>query len=210
VTAERLRRVLVGAEDEFFAIPPAPAGAVRVVYVGGFLPLHGVSTMLDAVAILERSGERIEVAMAGTGIDFERARLQAARLALRSVRFLGLVPYEELPRLLGESHIVLGAFGTSEKAGRVIPHKVYQGLAAGRAVVSGDGEGVREVFESGVHLMLAPRGDAESLAEMLSALIRDPARRADLGQAARSRALEIASVSPIGALLKRELEELCR
>src|SRR5262249_13003856 len=40
VPRARLRRVLVGAEDAFFAIAPAPeATPVRIVYVGGFLPL---------------------------------------------------------------------------------------------------------------------------------------------------------------------------
>jgi len=50
----RLRRVLVGAEPAFFDVPPPPAqGPVRLTYIGGFLPLHGISTLLEGVARLE-------------------------------------------------------------------------------------------------------------------------------------------------------------
>src|SRR5262249_30098713 len=39
----RLRRVLVGAEPGFFGVPPVTEQLpVRVTYIGGFLPLHGI------------------------------------------------------------------------------------------------------------------------------------------------------------------------
>ena len=53
VPRSRLCRVPVGAEDEFFRIGDPPAtGPVRVIYVGGFLPLHGVPTLIEAAARL--------------------------------------------------------------------------------------------------------------------------------------------------------------
>ena len=76
----------------------------------------------------------------------------------------------------------------------MIPHKVYQGLAAGRAVVTGDGAGLREVFEPGTHLAAVPRGDPEALARgpraTDRAIPRAPAARCAPGGA---RALEIAT-----------------
>jgi len=74
----RLRRVLVGAEPEFFAVPPPPAeGPVRVSYIGGFLPLHGVPSLLEAVAMLEARAATLPafvVQLVGDGIEYERAR----------------------------------------------------------------------------------------------------------------------------------------
>src|SRR6185295_12921036 len=48
----RMHRVPVGAEQVFFDVaPPAARVPIDVLYVGGFLPLHGVPTLLEALAI---------------------------------------------------------------------------------------------------------------------------------------------------------------
>lgn len=208
VPKERLSRVLVGAEDAFFGIPsPGSEAPVRLLYVGGFLPLHGVPVLIDALALLERRTDLPDYAseLVGRGMGFEAARAQARTLDLGRVGFPGRVDYADLPLAMAQSHIVLGAFGAGAKAGRVIPHKVYQGLAAGRAVVTGDGEGLREVFEPGRHLCAVPRGNAEALAEALAALIRDPDARAALGREGRDRTLEVGSVEQVGRSLLEAL-----
>jgi glycosyltransferase involved in cell wall biosynthesis len=210
----RLRRVLVGAEDAFFVVgaavpPPAPA-PVRIVYVGGFLPLHGTRVMVEAVAQLERAAGNLpefQVEMAGRGIEWKAARELAERLGVRRVSFTGGIPYAEAPRVLAGAHVVLGAFGAGAKAGRVIPHKVYQGLAAGRAVLTGDGEGLREVCEPGRHLAVVRRGDAEALAEGLGRLIRRAEERDALASAGRALALEVATPERVGASLLAGLAE---
>jgi len=210
VRRERLRRVLVGAEDAFFQIPPRAAESeVRVLYLGGFLPLHGVGVILDALAILEgrRDLPPFRVTLAGRGIEWERSQSAARERRLARVEFPGRVEYAEAPARMAASDIVLGAFGAGEKAGRVIPHKVYQGLAAGRAVITGAGEGLSEVFEAGLHLEAVPRGDAQALASSLGALIADRARRESLSRAGRERAFEVATPRRIGADLAAVVSE---
>lgn len=188
----RLRRVLVGAEATFFDVPSAPTDVpVRILYVGGFLPLHGVGTMLDAFARLAHDPAlrgRYEVVMVGDGIEYAQARAQAERDGLANVTFAGRLSYADLPGVIADAHVVLGAFGVGAKTGRVIPHKLWQGLAAGRAVVTGDGPGPREVFVDGRDLLLVPRGDGAALAAALGALVTDPARRTALGAAGRAAA----------------------
>jgi len=209
---ERVRRVLVGAEDAFFAVPPPPAvETLRIAYIGGFLPLHGTRVVLEAAALLEARGGALppwSLRMVGEGIEYGRDRAFATERRLARVEFAGRRPYDEAPLELAEAHLVLGAFGAGEKAGRVIPHKLWQGLAAGRAVVTGDGPGVREVLEDGRHLVLVPRGDAGALAESLAALLGLEARRAALGEAARARALEIATPAAIGRSLADAIGEV--
>lgn len=208
----KLRRVLVGAEAEFFDVPPPPReGLVRITYVGGFLPLHGVRTLLEAVVLLEQRASALPpfvVQLVGDGIEYDSAREFATQSRLQCVEFTGRLAYADAPRVLGPTHIAIGAFGTGEKAGRVIPHKLWQGLAAGRAVVTGDGDGPREVFEDGVHLRLVARGDADALSDALGRLIASPAERERLGSAGRARALELGTPEAIGRQLDSCLREL--
>ena len=207
---QRMARVLVGAEDEFFRIaPPGPAEPVRIVYLGGFLPLHGIPLVLEALARLERGTKRLppwEAVLAGRGILHASAVEFVAQRKLERVTFTGAIPYTDAPRVLAGAHIVLGAFGAGEKAGRVIPHKVYQGLAAGRAVLTGDGPGLREVFEPGLHLAAVRRGDSAAIAEALGGMIEGAARREALGQAGRARALEVATPERVGESLRDAIE----
>jgi glycosyltransferase involved in cell wall biosynthesis len=207
---ERIHRILVGAEHEFFSLsdPPA-AGPVVVLYLGGFLPLHGVPTMLEAAARLERETDLPEyrIVLAGRGIDFERVRAEHQRRGLGRVELPGGVPYAGAPARFAEAHVVLGAFGTTAKAARVIPHKVYQGLAAGRAVVTGESPAIREVFSPSIHLRTVPVGDAEALAFALASLIRSESARRELGRRGRARALEVATPEVLGRELRRILEE---
>ncbi len=208
----RLRRVLVGAEQRFFEVLPPPAAAlVRVTYVGGFLPLHGVRTMLEAVAMLEsRAGSLppFVVQLVGDGIEYEDAREFARERKLTRVEFTGRLAYADAPRVLEASHIALGAFGAGAKTGRVIPHKLWQGLAAGRAVVTGDGDGPREVFEDGVHLRLVPRAEPEALAAALAELIASPDRRERLGTAGQARAREFGTPEAVGLQFSHALAEV--
>ena len=212
VPRARLRRVLVGAEDAFFAVPPPPAeGPVRILYVGGFLPLHGVPTLMEALAQLEACASSLpsySVQLVGTGIDHDAARTYADQHRLDHVEFTGKLAYDDAPTMFAGAHITLGAFGAGAKAGRVIPHKLYQGLAAGRAVVTGDGPGVREMFRDDEHLALVPRGDADALAAALSRLLADPDSRAAMGARAHARAIEVATPDAVGRSLAAAIAEL--
>jgi glycosyltransferase involved in cell wall biosynthesis len=209
---ETLRRVVVGAESVFFEIEPAPAeDAVRITYVGGFLPLHGVRTLLEAMVLLEARVAKLPpfvLQLVGDGITFEEARAFARERQLARVTFTGRLSYADLPRVLAGSHVALGAFGAGEKAGRVIPHKLWQGLAAGRAVVTGDGPGPRELFEDGVHLLLVPRGEPEPLADALERVIGSASLRERLGAAGRERAREWGTPEAVGKQFTDALSEL--
>lgn len=212
VPRAKLRRVFVGAEDAFFEVPPPPAAEpVRILYLGGFLPLHGTRTMVEAAAILESRGAALPawtLQMVGRGIECDAMKEFVAERRLANVEFPGALPYEDAPRVFEQAHITLGAFGAGEKTGRVVPHKLWQGLASGRAVVTGEGPGPREVLESGRHALLVPRGDAEALAEALQGLLLDPAKREALGAAGRERAGELGTADAVGRSLATALEGL--
>jgi glycosyltransferase involved in cell wall biosynthesis len=58
-------------------------------------------------------------------------------------------------------------------------------------VVASDAGGLPEVVENGVTGLVVPRGDSKALAQAIGALLSDPARRRQMGQAGRERALRL-------------------
>lgn len=208
----RLHRVAVGAEQVFFDVPAPPApDPVTLLYIGGFLPLHGTGTLLDAAARLEARGDSLppfRLRMVGGGIEFDEARRRAAAQGLQRVEFVGRTAYSEAAGLLAAAHVVIGAFGAGEKAGRVVPHKVWQGLAAGRAVVTGDGPGPREFLRDGEHARLVPRADGAALAAALESLLASAEERARLASGGRAVALEHGSPAAVGRQLAAALGRL--
>ena len=186
--------VYVGADDAFFDLPDEePATApFTVLYAGGFLPLHGMGTILGAAERLAAAGSAIAFELVGSGIQYDAARAHVAQKGLANVHFAGQRPIEELPARMFNAHVVLGIVGETGEAMRVIPNKVSQGLAAGRCVVTGDTEAVRELLTHGGDAVLVPPGDPDALADALRALEADAALRkriAGAGRALAQRAL---------------------
>ncbi len=91
-----------------------------------------------------------------------------------------------------------GIFGTSGKAGRVVPNKAFQAIASGRALVTADTPAAREVLTDGVDALLVPAGEPEALAAAVVRLAGDPALRERLGAAARATYEERASEAVLG------------
>src|ERR1700722_7153079 len=107
---------------------------LRVVFYGLFTPLQGTPVIGQALGLI--AGADIEVTMIGRGQD--EAATKRAAAANQSVRWLDWVPAADLPAMVAGHDVCLGIFGTGDKALRVVPNKVYQGAAAGCAVITSD------------------------------------------------------------------------
>lgn len=64
---------------------------------------------------------------------------------------------------------------------------VLEAMACGRPVVVTDTPGMRDYVSDGEHGLLVPPGDAEAMADAITALLRDPDRAQALGSAGRER-----------------------
>ena len=70
------------------------------------------------------------------------------------------------------------------------PVSVIEALAAQRPAVATRVGGVPDVVRDGIDGFLVEVGDTRALAERLTELARDPARRAQMGEQGRARVLE--------------------
>jgi glycosyltransferase involved in cell wall biosynthesis/protein-L-isoaspartate O-methyltransferase len=161
--------VPVGATAEWFdAGSPQPPPPLKVCFVGLYTPLHGAPVIGEAIALLA-DDDRIAFTMVGTGQDLEATKAAAGDA---KVDWIEWVPSEALPELVASQHVCLGIFGTTEKAQRVVPTKVYQGLAVGNVVVTSDTPPQRRAL--GDDAVFVPPGDASALAEQLRELADHP------------------------------------
>jgi glycosyltransferase involved in cell wall biosynthesis len=188
-TAAQLKAIVapVGASEAWFDIgrsrrPRPGAGPLRVIFVGVFTPLHGTRTIGAALADL--AADDIDVTMVGTGQEYAACRAAAA--GNPRVTWLDWVAAEELPLVVGAHDVCLGIFGTGRKALDVVPTKVYQGAAAGCAIVTSD-TGPQRVALADAALFVPP-GDPRALAAALRGLAKDRSEVAYLGAAAYTHA----------------------
>ncbi|WP_034269528.1 glycosyltransferase [Actinospica robiniae] len=199
--------VQVGAPDDWFAAAPAEdadseralEGPLRVAFFGLYTPLQGAPVIGAALGLL--GDVKVEATMIGRGQEFAAAR--AAAEGGCPVTWIDWVPSTELPALVAEHDVCLGIFGTGPKALRVVPNKVFQGAAAGCAVVTSDTAPQRRAL--GDAALFVPPGDAEALAAELRGLAGDPARLAAARKQARAAARDrfgcSAVVEPLTARL---------
>ena len=194
----------VGAEEARF-VPAADAGdEAPILWYLTYIPLHGFETVARAAALLTDDDRMFR--LVGTGQQRAEAEQLARDLGLANMEFVAPVPESELPGEIARSSICLGVFGTSDKAARVVPNKVFQCAASGRAVITAATPAVIGAF--GDALVTVPVGDAAALADAIRTL-RGPQR---LAVAERARAVfearysEAALAADLAQILTQFLE----
>jgi glycosyltransferase involved in cell wall biosynthesis len=186
VPRDRLHVVYVGAEASLFSPAGAPGaaaeGPLEALFYGSFIPLQGPEVVVEAARLYQ--GPPLRWTLLGDGPL--RKSCQARAEGLDNVRFENWLPYTALPERIQRADILLGVFGVTPKANRVIPNKVYQALACGRPVFTRHAEAYPKALLSGVDngLIWISPGDARHLADRIAHLARTRESLLPLGMAA--------------------------
>lgn len=169
VLANRTGVVFVGVETDAF---PALLQSKRerdiedlftVLFYGQFIPLHGIETIIQAAQ--QTKNEPIKWNIIGQGQDQRKLRVMLEDQLLLRLRWIPWVSYSELAGWIHRADVCLGIFGDSDKAGRVIPNKVFQILSAGKPLITRDSPAIRELLNPGMPgVFLIPPADANELA----------------------------------------------
>lgn len=171
---KKAARVFVGTTiDRMKTKKKKESGSNFLVHFHGhYTPLHGIEYIIEAAKILEKD-KRVRFRIIGGGQEYLKIEQLAGKLKLANIEFLPEVSFPVLVDLINESDLVLGIFGTTAKAGRVIPNKVFEGLALGKPIVTADTPAARELLTDGENVLFCQAGNSEDLAEKIALIKND-------------------------------------
>lgn len=165
--------------DTFRPIDPKPVAEVDVCFVGRMVANKGLDRIVDAIALLARSGTKLSVLFVGKGPLQAATRARAAKAGI-DARFVEWVDSAaDLARIYRTSRVVVCA-STCEGG----PRFTVEAMACGTPVVSTRVGVMNELVRDGENGRFAGF-DAPSLATALAETLRDEDARVRLGEAGR-------------------------
>ncbi len=148
-----------------------------MVYMGSYIPFHGVDIVMKAAKILEEKGEEIYFLMLGKGQTYDASVSLAKELHLKNIEFIDYVSMEELNDYYNASDVTLGAFGESERGKECITNKAYESFALGKPHITLETPAMEELFVENESIFFVQDSTAESLAKKIIMIKNDKALR---------------------------------
>ena len=180
-----------GVDLELFSQPVDRAEVRRALGIGdelvvgwggSFRRFHALDDLVHAMATLEGA----TLLLVGDGAERPRIERLAAKLGVRT-RFTGLVPHDQLPRMLAAMDVGV-VLGRPDEPFHYSPLKLAEYLAAGLPVATPDVPQLTSRLEDAHTAAFYPHGDVGGLAAVLGSLSADPALRQRLAENGRTAA----------------------
>lgn len=161
---------------------------------------EGLRQVLLACGRLVREGSPLQVLIAGDGPEREYIEQLAAEQLPGRVRFLGLVPRQELPPFYSAADVF--AFpGINEAVGMVL----LEAQSCGTPAVAWDHAGGKEVIGHERSGFVTPSFDEQAFTEAIGRLVRDPQLRRRLGRQAQAYVREVHDLNRNYAAMEKRL-----
>ncbi|MEO6606112.1 MAG: glycosyltransferase family 4 protein, partial [Aeromicrobium sp.] len=160
--------------------------AVVIGYLGSLNWYEGHELLFEAFARVHEQHPEVRLLIVGSGSRLAQLQRLRAELGLEDeILMPGSVPFEEV-----EAHYSLVDIApitrlSSPVTESVSPLKPFEAMAMGKAVVSSDVAIMTEIVDDERTGLLFRKGDVDSLVEVLTRLVVDPALRDRLGTEAR-------------------------
>jgi glycosyltransferase involved in cell wall biosynthesis len=189
VPDERVSVVTNGVDLALYRMVPYPGTLARELhligkFVAGYIGTvginHGLQTILDAAERL-RDDPDIVLLIVGDGAERPALERQASERGITNIRFLGERTRDEMPEYHSLCDAMLVLLKDSPYFHKVIPSKVFVGMAMAKPIILGvDGEARRIVEEAEAGVFVPP----ENVDAVVDAIRRLKALKSSDGLAA--------------------------
>ena len=184
VPADRIRVIPNGADLSLYPMEDQHEGDEVVVgFTGFFRPWHGIEALVDGLAdgLLPPSSRLLLV---GTGPSETSIESRAKERGVSDrVRITGAVPRTAIPSLVRSMDICVQPAATAWAS----PLKLFEYMAAGKAIVAPNQANLREVLTHGSDALLFEPGVPEEMCAAVAQLAKERTMRVEMGQQARQR-----------------------
>jgi glycosyltransferase involved in cell wall biosynthesis len=159
-----------------------PHDALLVLTTAKLVRNKGHEVAIEALKRVWRDEARLMYVIAGDGPRDAELRGLASAAGLPA-RFTGLLDLDELIAAISAADLVL-----HPSIQEIFPNAVGEAMSCARAVVAADAGGTGELLgrDGSTGVLVAP-GNPDAMAAGVRDLLKDPARRASMGSAARRR-----------------------
>ncbi len=149
-----------------------PADTPLVVYAGQLYEWKGVDTLIEAMAHVPDAHLLV---VGGDAQNLPRIEALVERHAPGRVVLTGTVPHQAVPFYLAAGDVIALPNSGKEEISRryTSPLKMFEAMAAGRAIVASDIPSLGEVLVHDRNAWLVPPDDAHALAEGLRHVLDD-------------------------------------
>jgi glycosyltransferase involved in cell wall biosynthesis len=146
---------------------------------------HGLDTIIDAAADLQRTDPTVAFLMIGEGADKGRILALARGRGLNNMRFVDQQAREKIPAYIAASDVCLVPLKKTELFKTVIPTKMLEFMACARPVILGvDGQARQVLEEANAGLVIEPENPGE-LASAIRYLAANSRFAEELGRRGR-------------------------
>lgn len=166
----------LSTEESGLAIPPyvlaKKKSTITILFVGTLIPLHGIEVILGAIKRLS-ARKNIVFKVIGSG---QMSALITEFIQQNAVSLIWIKEWYSHARILQEiaaADICLGIFGSTAKAQRVCPLKLYAYAACGRAVITADTPCLRSLHAEAAFTLI-PAGSSQALVSAIEVLLIHP------------------------------------
>ncbi len=164
-----------------------------VMWVGGFYPWHDLDLLLDSFAQVLQKQPNARLILVGDGQTQPSIARKIIENGLQhAVIMTGPIAHSNVPEMLSiaDVAVVPSAPVTAGHGGTGTPLKLFEYMAAAKAIVATAVNQATEVIRDGHNGLLVEAGDINGFTEAVLTLLNDPAERARLGHNAREQAVK--------------------
>ncbi|HET6598295.1 MAG TPA: glycosyltransferase family 4 protein [Anaerolineales bacterium] len=164
-----------------------------VMWIGGFYPWHDLSLLLESFALTLQRRPDARLVLVGDGQTRLAVENTVKKAGMQhAVIMTGKIAHSEMPDMLSiaDVAVVPSAPLTAGIGGTGTPLKLFEYMAAGKAIVATALNEAAEVIQHGRNGILVEPGDVNAFAEATLKLINNPNERRCLSHNAREQAVK--------------------
>ncbi len=208
---DKIEVLPIGADDEIYSFEGY--GNTRdkyfnIMYYGLYSPLHATPTIIQAADIVKHD-PNIRFVMVGKGQTYEQTVSLADKLKLKNVEFYPDMTEQNATDTLQRADVFLGFIAKHPSVDRIVPNKVYQGMALGKAVVTAEAPAIASILEQKKDVYMVAPNSPQALADAIVDLKADKKLKDSIAKGGRQVFLARFTPRAVGEQLRNSFTHVC-